>query len=384
MVQIIPRTKSTSERFFDALGMASEGAVKGLISQHENRQRQEAFKEMGLDPRISNLPPEAQAAYFKQQFAPEKAETPLQKTQRELNEEKLRALQGRQNIFKQFFPEAEDSGIEPKNAPSIQNEMPELNTEQKSALERMSDRQLRQAAAFKNEPGEEGIIGNLAQEELERREKKENISAKREENLRKETLPIRNEISERAQLARQGIENKERALDILKKGNVDDPTYAIFAELLPFNLGKRLLSNDTVEYKSGLVDEFGDLRKIFQGQTRVKEIELLEDKIADLYLTDDQKKAILNSRINVLKADLIREEAAAELESEGKFYGALQFRREVEKQAKPKLEALFNKVLDEQKAIIKDAENQKKIPLDINDPDGKKIIEEIFIEAWID
>lgn len=203
----------------------------------------------------------------------------------------------------------------------------------------------------------------------------------KESALRAETLPVRKELGEKATAAELGIKNKENLLNLIKSGEINDPTYAALAEALPFNLGKRLLSPKTVEYKAGLIDEYKDLRTIFQGQTRVKEIDLLEQKIADIYLTDEQKEGILKSRINALKADIIRAEAAGELEREGKFYGALQFGREVSKRAKPKLDALFDQILDEQKSIIKNAENRKNIPLDINDPDDLQIIDQILEEA---
>lgn len=202
----------------------------------------------------------------------------------------------------------------------------------------------------------------------------------RQESLRKETLPVRQEYATKAAAARKGIENKQQLMDLIEKGDINDPTFAALAEALPLNLGKRMLSNDTVEYKAGLVEEFGDLRNIFQGQTRVKEIELLEQKIADIYLTDDQKKAILKSRIQALKADVIRSEAAAELEFEPGL-GALTFSDAVEKKAKPRLDSLFGQILDEQKAVIQSAENKKKVPLDIEDPDDVKIIDAILQEA---
>ncbi len=210
-------------------------------------------------------------------------------------------------------------------------------------------------------------------------EQKEKSSEDKTRALRAETLPIRTQLANKAMAASQGIQNKEHLLDLIKNGNIDDPTFAQLAESLPLKLGKRLLSNDTVEYKAGLIEEFGDLRNIFQGQTRIKEIELLEEKLADLYLTDDQKESILKSRITALKADQIRAEVAQEIENEP--YGILQFNQELEKRAKPKLEALFNKILDEQKAIIQDAENKKKLPLDFNDPDDKKIAEAIIKES---
>jgi|SRR5271166_1129977 len=215
------------------------------------------------------------------------------------------------------------------------------------------------------------------------REKREEtkLKQKKQEILRKETLPIRSQISERADSARRGIENKEKQISLIETGNINDPTYATILEALPLKFGERFLSPETVQYKAGLVQGYGDLKNIFSGATRVKEVEILEQKIPDLYLTDQQKKAILKSSIDAQKVDILREEAAAEIEAEGKDIGVLQFRKEVEKRAKPKLDALFNKILDEQKSIIKDAENRKKIPLDPTDPEDKQIALQIMQEA---
>lgn len=216
-----------------------------------------------------------------------------------------------------------------------------------------------------------------------RRRTEEQASKTKEQRrtaLRQETLPIRTDIANKAKIAEQSVRNKEQLIDLIEKGDINDPTYAALAESLPLNLGKRLLSPDTIEYKSGLVEEYGDLKNIFSGATRVKEIELLEAKIADIYLTNEQKKRVLKSRINAEKAHIIRAEAAAELEDREDL-GILQFEKELEKIAKPKLDALFSQILDEQKAIIQEAESKKQAPLDGNDPDDIKIIDEILKEV---
>ncbi len=220
---------------------------------------------------------------------------------------------------------------------------------------------------------------------IENRRRTEEAGTKSKEakdaQLRAETLPMKKEISDKAQAAQQGIENKNQLLDLIENGDINDPTYAALAEALPLNLGKRLLSNDTVQYKAGLIEEFGDLKNLFKGATRVKEIELLQEKIADLYLTDDQKKAVLKSRINALQRDVIRAEVAAEMESEGVNYPLLTYQQELDKRAKPKLDALFNRILDEHKSVFQDAENKKKIPLNFSDPDDKRIAEELIKES---
>lgn len=198
---------------------------------------------------------------------------------------------------------------------------------------------------------------------------------------RKETLPLKQAIIERANLSRASIQNKEHLLNIIDRGNIDDPTLATFKELIPYNLGKRLMSNDTVEYKGGLIDDFGDLKNIFKGATRVKEIELYENKIADLYLDDSQKKAILKSRINIAKIDLIREEAAQEVDDKFPDISALQFNKKVEEIAKPKIDNLFNSVWGETKAILDNAEAKKKTPLMFDDPEDNQILAQIMKEA---
>jgi hypothetical protein len=228
--------------------------------------------------------------------------------------------------------------------------------------------------------GVRGFAEPSKQELKRRQEANKEERADIREN-RKETLPKRQEIATKAEAARKGIQNKTQLLEVIDRGNLDDPTFASIASSLPLNLGKRLLSEDTVVYKAGLVDEFTDLRNIFQGQTRVKEIDILEDKLADLYLTDDQKKAILKSRINALQSDVVREEAAAEVEEKYPNLGVLQFSKKVDELAKPKLEKLFNHILDEQKSILNQAEKRKQLPLNLKDPEDRKIMNEILIEA---
>lgn len=220
-------------------------------------------------------------------------------------------------------------------------------------------------------------VENRRRQDESRANSKENILS---EN-RKQTLPLKQEIIERANIARESVKNKSHLIDLINKGDINDPTYATFLESLPFNLGKRLLSNDTVEYKSGLVDEFRDLKNIFQGATRVKEVQIYENKLADLYLDDSQKKAILASRIDASKADIIKEEAAQEIEEKYPDISALQFNKKVNDLAKEKMNNLFDSVWGKQKDILDQAEKRKSIPLDINDPEDYKIMNQIFLEA---
>lgn len=218
--------------------------------------------------------------------------------------------------------------------------------------------------------------------EYEKQQDIEKANARKLEEARKETLPIRMQIANKANAARKGIENKKQLMNLINTGKLNDPTFATFvSDLLPYDLGKRLLSPETVQYKAALVDEFSDLRNIFQGQTRVKELEILEAKMADIYFNDDQKKAILNSRIDALQYDLLQEQAAEQVERDFPGLGALQYSKKVDEVAQKLAEPLFNKILDQHEAVIKDAENKKAIPLNPKNPEDLEIMKQIKAEA---
>jgi len=279
-------------------------------------------------------------------------------------------------------PQNAPAGNQPQNVAGLPVNQPEGTvdfneagvTETPKGLQAFDDNQL---IALTGEKG----FAEPAKQELKRRQEDRTLRQRKEESGQKETLDIRKKYFEKGEAARKGIENKKQLFELVEKGNLDDPTFAVIAENLPYNLGKRMLSNDTVTYKAGLVDEFSDLRNIFEGQTRVKEIDLLENKLADTYLNDSQKKAILKSRINALQADVIKEEAAQEVEEKYPGIPLLQFQKKVNQTAKPKLEALLSKILLEQKNIFAEAEEIKKSPLNPKDPEGYKIMSEIMEEA---
>ncbi len=371
MVQIIKerRPQSTSERFanaFTGLGQSLSQDIPQHMMERENKRLSEdryqkenkAFQSLtGMD--ISDIRDEKMR---------EKAlELSLQ------GKNKESALKQKQDFLKTIFGGQENKG----NGSNLSSESTSGLSEGNFDPSKITDAQIVQATAL------DPTIGRSLQQakDVALREKREDTKSneRKVENLRKETLPIRKEISDRAESARRSIENKQKQIELIDSGKIDDPTYATLLEAIPMHLGQRFLSPETVEYKAGLVQGYGDLKNIFSGATRVKEVEILEKKIADLYLTDQQKKSILKSSIDTQKADIIREEAASELE--GKPLSLLQYRKEVERIAKPKLDALFNKILDEQSAIIKDAENSKKLALDDSDPSDAQIIDQILQEA---
>lgn len=392
MIQIFESNpNSTSAKFNRAFGQVVGGANQFAQQQKQTSdidKKKKAVSDM-FGEQVAEMDPDLQKLYIAEQL---KSGTKQRESGEELrrNEAVIRDLETQRGLEKGSL---QSYVHDPKMAEQISRpEKPTKPTIGTTPVPKVISSKIKQILKDNPNASSDELRSIMDEAEIppsysnpyteNRRGTEEQASKNKEDKtraLRQETLPIRTQLANKSLSATQGIQNKQHLLDLIEKGDINDPTFAALAEALPLKLGKRLLSNDTIEYKGGLVEEFNDLKNIFQGATRVKEIELLEEKIADLYLNDEQKKSLLKSRINALKADIIRAEVAEELE--GEPLGILQFNKELEKKAKPRLDALFNQILDEQKSIIDNAENRKQLPLDANDPDDQNIIDQILKEA---
>lgn len=161
-----------------------------------------------------------------------------------------------------------------------------------------------------------------------------------------ETTKIRSDIASRAENARRAVANKKFQLHLVQKGKLDDPVTVELAKRLPGAIGNKLLSKDTLLYQSGLFDEFGVLKTMFPGQIRVKEIELLEDKLASLDKNAEAKKAILEHGIKKLEYDQVIAKAAAEVEKIYPDARLLEFDQLVSEKAQPELDKLYKELID--------------------------------------
>lgn len=344
MVQVLPKVKSFGERLGGSLG---EGLREGIQAGEQKRtlreqttQKAAFLKKVAPDMDFEGASPEQMDIAFKE------------------------IMKGKQK--QSFFDRLEGIVGEDNEEPSEDlAEEPPTKPKGKKKLSRAA-----RLAIAQEYPGAARFLQH--EEDIDQREK---------QRVAAETAPMKSDIVQKANNARKGIQNKKNMIDIIKRGNIDDPTWAAVAEIIPANLGKRLLSPDTVTYKAAMVDEFADLRNIFQGQTRVKEIEILENKMADLYLTDEQKMGVLSARIDALKADVVREEAAAEIDSEYPGLGLFEFNKKVANRTNEKMDAVAKDVIDQVKYVIDRAENRKNMPLDADNPEDAQIIDQLLEEA---
>ena len=210
-----------------------------------------------------------------------------------------------------------------------------------------------------------------------------NLSEKEKED-RSQTGKLKIKIAERAEASMQGIESKEQLQEVIDRKNLNDPTFVAVMDLIPGKFGQRFLSPDSVQYRGSLVDEYKDLKIIFTGATRTAELGILGKKVPDLYLTDDQKTAILKSRMKALEYNLVELDAAEEVEKEFPNAGVLKFQKELNKKIKKQKQTILDGFLDENNRIIAEAESFKNIVLDDENPVHVQILDQILLEANMD
>jgi len=251
MVQILPtqpRRPSTAERFSDALGTG----LQGLGQRSQQRQQMQAMQEMGVDPAILSLPQEAQAAYFKNKFSPEKQMTPLQQSQQALNEERLNALKQQQDVYKNLF-----GGGQQQSPQQGFDQMPEEGGFEPQGqgfdLKSIPKEKLRQGAAFAGQPGEMGVVGNMFKAELERQEKEEGRSFEREKMSRKEESEISKPILLELNQARKNIPLQEQAIEDIENASPDVGALDFIADVTGF---EPLRSSSGAKLKTAIKDFF--------------------------------------------------------------------------------------------------------------------------------
>ncbi|HMK58317.1 MAG TPA: hypothetical protein VK462_04640 [Nitrososphaeraceae archaeon] len=197
--------------------------------------------------------------------------------------------------------------------------------------------------------GEHGLAQQFREHNkqiLENERHQQSLQQKQIQASRKETMPLRKQYADQAKYAKDAQQNKKQQINLIKRGKIDTPERVFFASLLPGALGNKMLSSDTQLYRAGLFEEFGVLKAMFPGSIRVKEIELLEDKLATLEKSHEAKEKILDTGIKKLEIPKIKAKAAQRVEKEHPKATLLDFEELVDKYSKDDLDKAYNDISD--------------------------------------
>jgi len=181
-IKLPERNPSFGQQIGHAIG---SGAGKGFSSALEEKQKSAKNKKtaesLGIPPEVFDLPEAAQDAFFKQHYASEKKMTDLQKKQLDLAQERLDASKSKRSFFNQLTGNQEDQkgenqpnvgrGIMANNAEGMQQEPSQENIQKK--ITSLPKEKLQELSGFAGQPGDMGIVGNIAKSELDRQKQEE-------------------------------------------------------------------------------------------------------------------------------------------------------------------------------------------------------------------
>lgn len=358
-ITILPKVKSFGEEFAGSLSRGlGKGLTEGYTSKLESKKKLaeienenlEIEKATGIKMPKGMINPDTRKTYFTEELKN------LHKNERE--NKKLKFVQGLTSGSKQQNPgqKLQGQNTQPPflNAEQLGGQGKELTSQQEGGFNAGN---LSDADVLGAEIMGIGALGDLR--ESNRTQEREKAKIERDENryqqdierektklAKTETLPLRKEFADKAKYARQAIENKKSALKLVKSGNLDDPFFVSLASYLPGGVQGKILSTESQLYKSGLFDEFGVVTQMFPGAVRVKELEILEDKLATLDKSDKAKEAILENGIKKAERDIILADAARKVEKNNPNASYLDYAELVQQEAQPKLDKLYEEIVE--------------------------------------
>jgi hypothetical protein len=320
MVRVIPQidrgptsAEIFAEKFQAGKRRQREEAMAAEKEQAERARQRRSFELSGLPPELADSPIEFQKAYLKQKFTPEKKMTSLQETQQELAQERLNALKGQQKLFGDIFGNASTSQQSEQQDLSNQEFHPE--TSQGFDISKVPVDKLRKAAAFAGQPGEAGILGNIAQAELDRKEKVERQRTEKQKEYFKFNEPKLAELSdtsrkldiEEARFNRLGklFSESEKfpspftAALFSKEGQINDKAYA-------------LLSPEAQESIKLIVDSTSNIKDTYGARVTNFDLQTYLKKLPSLLNSPEGKMRVLRdlqiiNQLNKMHADGIQE-----------------------------------------------------------------------------
>lgn len=298
MVTLLPRRKTFGEEIGSNLG---QGLSQGFLAGQEQAEKSRIMQQLGIDPRIAKLPEEAQAAYFKQAFSPEKQMTPLQQSQKALTDERLKALQGQQDLFKRLNEQPQSPSFE--------------QSHEKQGISNAPEEILRQVAAFKGQPGEAGIIGNMAEAELNKRSEERKGKTEKEKEYFKMNEPKLIELSDNQRKLEMEQARYDRLNNLFSDPSKFPSTFtaALFSKEGQINdLAYSQLTPEAQEALKLIIDSTSNIKDTYGARVTNFDLQTYLKKLPSLLNSPEGKMRVLRdlqimNKLNQLHASGIQE-----------------------------------------------------------------------------
>lgn len=181
------------------------------MSQEKEMARKEIAQQKAIAqqfPELAGMPPEMQKAAIPQLLKGRQGPTSLQQSQQQLNEARLSQIEEQKKMFNQL------SGQAPQQNAGMGVDQPQK--QQQGGIQSFPEEGLQQLASFKGQPGQQGVIGNMADAELNRRKEEKKLDREEFQSERGYHSSYSKKAEEVANALRTSLPKKEMALDFAR------------------------------------------------------------------------------------------------------------------------------------------------------------------------
>ncbi len=200
------RGPSLSQGLGNVANAYSQYSQEKEIAKQQKMQQEAIAKQF---PELAGMPPEMQKAAIPQLLKGRQGMTPLQQTQEQLNRARLDQIQEQNQMFNQLRGQQPSQG-----QPGMEGGQPQQQSQ--GGIESFPEEALNQMAAFKGQPGKQGVIGNMADTELHRRKEEKKLGREEFQSERGYHSSYSKKAEEAANAMRTSLPKKEMALDFAR------------------------------------------------------------------------------------------------------------------------------------------------------------------------
>jgi len=281
--QAAPKKASLGQRLSAGVGQGLQVGQQ-LMQQHQQNQAiSERF------PELAGLPPEMQKAGLTELLRGQRGLTPLQQSQKELADQRLKSLQSNQTLFQKL------SG-EPNQQENDLNKQSHFSQEDQDPLSKVSDEDLIKISAFAGQPGEAGVFGNIAKQSLDNR--RENKKRERAEVLdfHKESAKYDEELNKNLRISKNQIESFENIEKALKSGNVHPGSWTNILKgfgQVGSKISDAIQNKDEATLLASIPQLLEGWKQVFGVRLSDADLRVLQDKLPSIGKTPEANRSVL-------------------------------------------------------------------------------------------
>lgn len=325
MVTVLPAVEK-APTFGHKLGLGvGRGLEMGQQMYQQHQQKEDARKLLGEG--FENLSPDFQKLAFeyalKSKLQGEKPLNPLQEAQRKLAEARAGQVESQQSFFDNLM-KRQGNGGEKHISPT----------------ENYSADDLEMLSGFAGQPGQQGIVGNIAKGQLEKREKAEKREFDEKKIQRKEALDFHHESQkydeELLDSYKRSI-NQIQALDNIDKaissGKVKPSSLAnIFKGFgqIGNKIADALLSGDEATILGSIPYLIEGWKDIFGVRLSDADLRVIQDKLPNISKSPEANKSIMNIMRKYADMSKLRYEIGSQIKKENKGIRPLGYQDQIE------------------------------------------------------